>query len=230
MKSRAPSLHRHYPTSTVLLAPPTPRLPDSVFGCPYAQPSRPSPATSEISRVSQNNFPHIPSRRPRKVHLLLFGYLADGSGLPHLTTGSALSMTSYEALWVPWWYRLRVCDPSSKKVFSIHSVLKVASQNRIFASGVYRQFPAPDFNRLVALLPRHTVRSCILISPDPDCSIRCRNPCHHGPQNPRRAARDQSLDSRLGKIPSEPSRYSHQDRLLHRRRRARRRSAGGVRR
>jgi Trk K+ transport system NAD-binding subunit len=45
-----------------------------------------------------------------------------------------------------------------------------------------------------------------------------------------RAARDQSLDSRLGKIPSEPSRYSHQDRLLHRRRRARRRSAGGVRR
>jgi hypothetical protein len=141
-----------------LCAPPTPRLPDSVFGCPYAQPSRPSPATSEISRVTHNNFPHIPSRRPRKVHLLLFGYLADGCGLPHLTTGSALSMTSYEALWVPWWYGLRVCDPSSKKVFSIHSVLKVASQNRIFASGVYRQFPAPDFNRLVAMLPRHTVR------------------------------------------------------------------------
>ena len=146
-----------------LCAPPTPRLPDSVFGCPYAQPSRPSPATSEISRVTHNNFPHIPSRRPRKVHLLLFGYLADGSGLPHLTTGSALSMTSYEALWVPWWYGLRVCDPSSKKVFSIHSVLKVASQNRIFASGVYRQFPAPDFNRLVAMLPRHTVRSLTLL-------------------------------------------------------------------
>jgi hypothetical protein len=145
-----------------LCAPPTPRLPDSVFGCPYAQPSRPSPATSEISRVTHSNFPHIPSRRPRKVHLLLFGYLADGSGLPHLTTGSALSMTSYEALWVPWWYGLRVCDSSSKKVFSIHSVLKVASQNRIFASGVYRQFPAPDFNRLVAMLPRHTVKFCIL--------------------------------------------------------------------
>jgi hypothetical protein len=49
--------------------------------------SRPSPAaTSEISRVTHNNFPHIPSRRPRKVHLLLFGYLADGLGLPHLTT------------------------------------------------------------------------------------------------------------------------------------------------
>jgi len=72
-------------------------------------------------------------------------------------------MTSYEALWVPWWYGLRVCDPSSKKVFSIHSVLKVASQNRIFASGVYRQFPAPDFNRLVAMLPRHTVRSLTLL-------------------------------------------------------------------
>ena len=91
-------------------------------------------------------------------NLLLFGSLADGSGLPHLTTGSALSITSYEPLWVPWWYGLRVCDSSSEKVFSIHSVLRVASQNRIFASGVYRQFPAPDFNRLVAMLPRHTVR------------------------------------------------------------------------
>jgi hypothetical protein len=53
--------------------------------------------------------------------------------------------------------RFLLCE----KVFSIHSVLKVASQNRIFASGVYRQFPAPDFNRLVAMLPRHTVRSII---------------------------------------------------------------------
>jgi hypothetical protein len=121
-----------------LCAPPTSRLPDSVFGYPYTKPSRPSPATSEISRVTQHNFPHIPSRRPRKVHLLLLGSLADGSGLPHLTTGSALSVTSYQALWVPWWYRLRVCDSSSEKVFSIHSVLRVASQNRIFASGVYR--------------------------------------------------------------------------------------------
>jgi hypothetical protein len=84
----------------------------------------------------------------------------DGCGLPHLTTGSALSMTSYEALWVPWWYGLRVRDPSSEKIFSIHSVLKVASQHWIFASGVYRKFPAPDFNRLASLLPRRTARSC----------------------------------------------------------------------
>ena len=41
-------------------------------------------------------------------------------------------------------------------VFSIRSVLRVASQNRIFASRVNRQFPAPDFNRLAALLPRRT--------------------------------------------------------------------------
>ena len=53
--------------------------------------------------------------------------------------------------------RFLLCE----KVFSIHSVLKVASQNRIFASGVYRQFPAPDFNRLVAMLPRHTVKSFV---------------------------------------------------------------------
>jgi hypothetical protein len=121
-----------------LCAPPTSRLSVPVFGYPYTVPSRPSPATNEISRVTHNNFPRIPSRRPRKVHLLLLGWLPDGCGLPHLTTGSALSITSYEALWVPWWYGLRVCDSSSEKVFSIHSVLRVASQNRIFASGVYR--------------------------------------------------------------------------------------------
>ena len=33
-------------------------------------------------------------------------------------------MTSYEALWVPWWCVLRVCDPSSEIVSSIHSVLR----------------------------------------------------------------------------------------------------------
>jgi hypothetical protein len=161
-ESRAPSLHRHYPTSSVLFAPPTSRLLGSDFGCPYTVPLRPSPAATEISRVTQRSFPLMPSRRPRKVHLLCPVKSTDGCGLPHLTTGSALSMTSYEALWVPWWYGLRVCDPSSEKVFSIHSVLKLASQNRIFASGVYRQFPAPDFNRLVAMLPRHTVRSLLL--------------------------------------------------------------------
>jgi hypothetical protein len=85
-----------------------------------------------------HNFPSHPVPTTPESPSALFGSLADGSGLPHLTTGSALSFTSYEALWVPWWYGLRVCDSSSEKAFSIHSVLKVASQNRIFASGVYR--------------------------------------------------------------------------------------------
>jgi hypothetical protein len=132
----------------------------SDFGCPYTVPLRPSPAASEISRVTQRSFPLMPSRRPRKVHLLCSVSSADGCGLPHLTPRSALSMTSYEALWVPWWYGLRVCDPFSVKVFLIRLVLKVASHNRIFACGVYRKFPAPDSNRLTALLPRRTVRSC----------------------------------------------------------------------
>jgi len=35
---------------------------------------------------------------------------------------------------------------------------RVTSQNRIFANGVNRQFPAPEFNRLAALLPRRNVR------------------------------------------------------------------------
>jgi hypothetical protein len=104
----------------------------------YTKPLRPSPATNEISRVIQYNFPRMPPRRPRRAHLLLSVSSTDGNGLPHLTTGSALSITSDEALWVPWWYGLRVCDSSSEKVFSIHLVLKVTSQNRIFASGVSR--------------------------------------------------------------------------------------------
>ena len=92
-ESRAPSLRRHYPASSVLRAPPTSRLPDSDFGCPYTEPSRPSPATDEISRVTQHNFPHLPSRRPRRAHLLpsRLPHSADGGGLPLLTTGSALS-------------------------------------------------------------------------------------------------------------------------------------------
>src|SRR5882672_10374117 len=46
----------------------TSRLSVPVFGCPYTVPLRPSPATNEFSRVTHNNFPHIPSRRPRRVH------------------------------------------------------------------------------------------------------------------------------------------------------------------
>jgi hypothetical protein len=72
-------------------------------------------------------------------------------------------MTSYEALWVPCWYGLRICNSFSEKVFSIRLALRVTSQTRIFASGVYRKFPAPDFNRLAALLPRRTVRSLPLM-------------------------------------------------------------------
>jgi hypothetical protein len=54
-----------------LCAPPTSRLPNSAFGCPYTEPLQSSPATDEISRVSQHSFPHMPSRRPRRVHLLV---------------------------------------------------------------------------------------------------------------------------------------------------------------
>ena len=144
-------------------------MPDSVFGSPYTQPSRPSPATSEISRVTRQNFPHIPSRRPRRVHRCFSVIPIDDCGLSHLTTGSALSMTSDEAQ-----YRFLVstaCEFAMLRVvsflfllscrfgvFSIRLVLRVASQNRIFASRAYRKFPAPDFNRLVSPLPRRTVR------------------------------------------------------------------------
>jgi hypothetical protein len=48
--------------------------------------------------------------------------------------------------------------PSIFGVFSIRLALRVASQSRIFASGVHRKFPAPDFNRLASLLQWRTVR------------------------------------------------------------------------
>ena len=54
-----------------LCTPPTSRLPDSDFGYPYTEPLQSSPATDEISRVTRYNFPRMPSRRPRRAHLLL---------------------------------------------------------------------------------------------------------------------------------------------------------------
>jgi hypothetical protein len=85
-ESRATSLPRHYPTSSVLLAPPTSLLLGSDFGCPYTEPLRPSPAASEISRVTQQSFPLMPSRRPRKSTCSVRFAQTDGCGLPHLTT------------------------------------------------------------------------------------------------------------------------------------------------
>jgi len=166
-ESRAPSLSRHYPASSVLLAPPTSRPPGSDFGYPYTEPLRPSPATNEISRVTHHNFPHMPSRRPRRAddpgEPICFcpGYSTDGTGLPHLTTGSALSISklrgSMGSLVVrpaslrsslnqqvtrlygfPGGTACEFAILSFWKVFSIHLALRVTPQNRIFASGVNR--------------------------------------------------------------------------------------------
>ncbi len=76
-----------------LCAPPTSRLPNSAFGCPYTEPLQSSPATDEISRVSQCSFPpHAVPTTPESPSASL-GYSTDGTGLPHLTTGSALSIS-----------------------------------------------------------------------------------------------------------------------------------------
>ena len=85
---------------------------------PYTEPSRPSPATGEISRVTQRSFPHMPSRRPRRVHLLFFGYLADDSDLPHLTTGSALSVNKLRGS-----MGSLVVRPASLRSFRVESFL-----------------------------------------------------------------------------------------------------------
>ncbi len=137
-ESRVPSLLRHYPVSSVLRTPPTSRPPVSDFGYPYTEPSRPSPATNEISRVTRCSFPRMPSRRPRRVHLLSIGYLyrwRRPSPLDHrvgtLVLKSRGSMGSL------------VVRPASLQSFLIRSFLDPLSlvgrpTNRIFATGVYR--------------------------------------------------------------------------------------------
>jgi hypothetical protein len=139
MKSRAPSLRRHYPASSVPLRPSDFSLAWLGFRLPlYRSIAAITRDKRDLPRYPQQLPSHPVPTTPESPSALVRLIPADGSGLPHLTTGSALSVTSYEALWVPWWYGLRVCDSSSEKVFSIHSVLRVASQNRISASGVYR--------------------------------------------------------------------------------------------
>ncbi len=138
-ESRVSSLLRHYPDSSVLRTPPTPRPPGTDFGHPYTEPSRPSPATNEIPRVTQCSFPHMPPRRPRRAHLLLYRLSSQmGGGLPHLTTGSALSINKSRGSMGFLIVRPVGLQSFPKKVFSIHLVLRVAPQNRIFGSGVYR--------------------------------------------------------------------------------------------
>ena len=145
-----------------LCAPPTSRPPGSDFGYPYTEPLRPSPATNEISRVTHHNFPHMPSRRPRRAHLLLsrlFHRWHRPSPSDHRV--GTLNQQVTRLYGFPSSTACEFAILSFWKVFSIHLALRVTPQNRIFASGVNRKFPAPDFNRQVALLPRHTVRSMI---------------------------------------------------------------------
>jgi len=112
------------PTSSVLLAPPTSPLLGSDFGCPYTEPLRPSPAASEISRVTQQSFPLMPSRRPRKVHL--FCSVCPNRSLrpspPDHRVGTLND--KLRGSMGPWCYGLKVCDPSSVKVFSIRSAIE----------------------------------------------------------------------------------------------------------
>ena len=45
-----------------------------ISATPYTVLLRPSPAPNEVSRVTLRNFPLMPSRRPRKAHLLLLRF------------------------------------------------------------------------------------------------------------------------------------------------------------
>ena len=138
-ESRAPSLSRHYPASSVILAPPTSRPPDPDFGFPYTEPLRLSPATNEISRVTHHNFPHMPSRRPRRAHLLpsrLFHRWHRPSPLDHRV--GTLNQQVTRLYGFPCSTACKFAILSFWKVFSIHLALRVTPQNRIFASGVNR--------------------------------------------------------------------------------------------
>ena len=140
-ESRAPSLLWRYPDSSVLLAPPTSHPPGPDFGCPYTEPLRPSPATGEISRVTQCNFPRIPSRRPRRVHLLLLSVNSLHRWRRPSPSDHRVGALSQQVTRLYGFLDSTACEFAillSLGVFSIHLVLRVASQNRIFACGVNR--------------------------------------------------------------------------------------------
>ena len=129
----------------------------------HPQPARSPALPSKTSLTSRPD-------DPGKLICLLSVSSTDGGGLPLLTPGSALSY--YQVTRLYGFLLSTACEfailrvalffsfllSSRFGVFSIRSALRVASQNRIFASRVYRKFPAPDFNRLVSPLPRRTVR------------------------------------------------------------------------
>lgn len=168
-ETRAPSLHWRYPTSLVLLAPPTSRRPNSDFVSLYR------PFCGHHPR--QTRSPAFPSKTsltsrpddPGKLICVVSVSSTDDGGLPLLTTRGRrflLQVTRLYGFLVSTaceFAILRFFSPFSSfprfGVFSIRSALRVTSQNWIFASGVYRQFPAPGFNRLASPLPRRTVKS-----------------------------------------------------------------------
>jgi len=121
-----------------LCAPPTSRPPGSDFGYPYTEPSRPSPATNEISRVTRCSFPRMPSRRPRRVHLLLLGYFhrwRRPSPLDHRVGTLILQVTRL--------YGFPGGTACEFAILPLRSFLHPLSlvgrpTNRIFATGVYR--------------------------------------------------------------------------------------------
>jgi hypothetical protein len=134
----------------------------------HPQPARSPALPSKTSLTSRPD-------DPGKLICLFSVSSTDGGGLPLLTTGSALSY--YQVTRLYGFLVSTACEFAILRVvsflfllscrfgvFSIRLALRVVSQNRIFASRVYRKFPAPDFNRLVSPLPRRTVRLsyCVL--------------------------------------------------------------------
>lgn len=119
---------------------------------PAKLPSHPVPTTPESSSALPSRL-HAPmtaafptGRRGRHSHLQvtrLYGFLG--------STGCEFAMLRAAVSFLD-------LLPSRFGAFSFRSALRVAPQDWIFASGVNQEFPAPDFNRLVPLLPRRTVR------------------------------------------------------------------------
>ena len=84
-RSRAPSLHRHYPASAVLRAPPTPgrtASPRGVAGC--------DPATVRVSHVAHRSFPACRSHYPGgPLPMRMTVASRARCGLPRISGGSA---------------------------------------------------------------------------------------------------------------------------------------------
>jgi len=143
-RTRAPSLHRHYPASSVIWAPPTPT---SAYSLPEWLRVSDSLASMGLPCCDALCL-YVPPPLPRRVTRKLGGCTAsEYSGLPRVIVGSALAT----ALSGPAQGSLAL-RPADLLALLTRAVVRVAWRHRLpesrppVATRLYRQLPRQDFH------------------------------------------------------------------------------------